>query len=391
MAARSRWDQDRFRYGICDVSENYDFYFKWLLGKLHNVFVWENLPETVDETFLNNELFLSGMVCWTEFNGKLYALNGGYGGEPNEYYRPTKFVIANPVLGSKQVKIGEDGVVMFNSDVDKDFGQGLFQLIKQTATLLADNIVSINCAQINGRVQAIYTADTTALKNSAQAILKRLYAGEPYQVIDQDIINKLEVNPMAATAGGVDVQKLTELHQYLISQFYQNIGIKSNGVMKKERLITGEIDSQEDFLAISIEVMLKAREEAVKAINEMFGTDIRVSINPILVPQVKEEEKAENSAKEITEESTLSAAELSQDGGITDESEGSAAKEDRPEEKETKEAEAEETTEEVSTEEVSTEEVIETAAETVAEVLEEAVEIIEGGEEKEEKEDDKDE
>lgn len=378
MAARSRWDQDRFKYGICDVSENYNFYFKWLLGKLHDIFVWENLPETVDETFLNNELFLSGMVCWTEFNGKLYALNGGYGGEPNEYYRPTKFVIANPVLGSKQVKIGEDGVVMFNSDVDKDFGQGLFQLIKQTATLLADNIVSINCAQINGRVQAIYTADTTALKNSAQAILKRLYAGEPYQVIDQDIVNKLEVNPMAATAGGVDVQKLTELHQYLISQFYQNIGIKSNGVMKKERLITGEIDSQEDFLAISIEVMLKAREEAVKAINEMFGTDIKVKINPILVPEVKEaetEEEVEEVVEETTEtdvsteETTTTAAELSDDG-IEEEQGG-----EQVEEKE---------------EETGTEEVVETAAETVAEVLKEAVEIL-NEEEVEEEEDDKDE
>lgn len=381
MAARSRWDQDRFKFGICNAQENYDFYFKWLLGKLHNVFVWENLPETVDETFLNNELFLSGMVCWTEFNGKLYALNGGYGGEPNEYYRPTKFVIANPVLGSKQVKIGEDGVVMFNSDVDKDFGQGLFQLIKQTATLLADNIVSINCAQINGRVQAIYTANTTALKNSAQAILKRLYAGEPYQVIDQDIINKLEVNPMAATAGGVDVQKLTELHQYLISQFYQNIGIKSNGVMKKERLITGEIDSQEDFLAISIEVMLKAREEAVKAINEMFGTDIKVKINPILIPEVKEaetEQEIEEVVEETTEtevgteETTTTAAELSDDG-IEDEQGGKQVEE-----------EVEETTEE---------EVVETAAETVAEVLKEAVEILkeEEVEEEKEEEDDKDE
>lgn len=379
MAARSRWDQDRFKYGICDVNENYEFYFKWLLGKLHSIFIWENLPETIDETFLNNELFLSGMVCWTEFNGKLYALNGGYGGEPNEYYKPTKFVIANPKLGSKLVDINKDGVVMFNSDVDEYFGQGLFQLIKQTATLLADNIVSINCAQINGRVQAIYTADTTALKNSAQAILKRLYAGEPYQVIDQDIINKLEVQPMAAAAGNVDVQKLTELHQYLISQFYQNIGIMSNGVMKKERLITDEVQSQEDFLQISIDVMLKAREEAVEKINEMFGTDIKVRINPILLPEEKEEVREEEGVTGGEEEELLPAAELTEE----------KVEEEKVEEEKVEETVEEETVEEQAGEEVeeeSTEEVVEAAAETVAEVLKEAVEIIE-----EEKEEDKDE
>jgi hypothetical protein len=208
MATKSRWDFDRFKFGICDVESNYNFYFKWLLGKLNSLFIWENLPETVDEQFLNQELFLNGYIGFTEINNKLYALNGAVGGKVNEYYRPTEFIIANPVLGSKTGKIGDDTVVMYNSDVDKELylgGGGLYQLIKQTATLLADNIVSINCAQINGRVSAIYTADTVALKNTAQGILKRLYSGEPYQVIDQDIINKLQVQPLAGTTNGNDI------------------------------------------------------------------------------------------------------------------------------------------------------------------------------------------
>ena len=50
----------RFNYGICDVAENYNFYFQYLLSKLHSMFVWHNLPETIDVDSLNNQLFLNG-------------------------------------------------------------------------------------------------------------------------------------------------------------------------------------------------------------------------------------------------------------------------------------------------------------------------------------------
>ena len=49
--------KQRIQYGVCDVDMMYRFYFKYLLGKLHEIFKWNNLPDTIDETFLNNCLF----------------------------------------------------------------------------------------------------------------------------------------------------------------------------------------------------------------------------------------------------------------------------------------------------------------------------------------------
>lgn len=99
-----------------------------LTNKCCNLFKWENLPETIDERALNLSLILRGKVCWTRFGDKLYALDGNVGGKPNTYYEPIEFIIANPILGSKTVKIrredgsdsteGLTGVLMSNSDVD---------------------------------------------------------------------------------------------------------------------------------------------------------------------------------------------------------------------------------------------------------------------------------
>ena len=185
-------------------------------------------------------LLLDGQICITDFDDKLYACIGNRGGEPNEYYIPTIFTIANPILGSKQVKIGKDGVVFYNTDVDcfsytgnnEIFSGGLYDLISQTATLLADNIISINCCQINARINTFFTADSEAQAVAGETILKKMYAGKPYQILRSDLIEKLLVNPINSAAKG-NITELVELHNYIVANFFQSIGVKSNNVMKR--------------------------------------------------------------------------------------------------------------------------------------------------------------
>lgn len=312
--AIDRYHKDKFKFGICDVEQNYRFYFNWLLSKLHEIFVWENLPEGVDETFMNTELFLNGYCVFFAQNGTIYGLNSGLGGSPNEYYEPTEAIIANPVLGSKNLKIDEECVVMWNTKSDKEAVtgiRGLYPLIHQTATLLADNIVSINCAQINTRVQALVIADSTAQKNSAEVVMRELYAGHPYKVLEDTMIDKIKVNPITANPAS-NISELVELHQYIIANFYNNIGIKTNYQMKKERLITDEINSLNDFLAVSLDAMLSSRLAAVEKINEMFGTNISVKLKDYLQIFIEdnenpEEQSAGEDIKEATEKDDMPA------------------------------------------------------------------------------------
>lgn len=299
----------RIKAGICDVDREYQFYFKWLLNKLNQIFKWNNLPETVDETFLNNMLFLNGNVCWTDkLKDQLTVYYGNPGGNPDRYYMPTLFTIANPIMGSSNIIIENDseGIMMFNSKGDKFFtympsSGGLFELIHQTATLLADNVVSINTAQINGRVQAIVTAGDRILRNSAEVYLKQLYSGKPYTVLDENLLADIKVNPLSGSNNSNTIAQLIELHQYIIAQFFNSVGIKTNPVNKKERLITDEINSVDNYLAVSLNEMLNAREDAVNRINAKYGTNITVELSDELKPvvedatePVKEEQEVDN-------------------------------------------------------------------------------------------------
>lgn len=279
--------------GVTNVQHNFNFYFDLLTNKCCNLFVWKGLPDTVDVRALNLALILNGKVCFTEFNGKLYALSGNVGGEPNAYYEPTLFIIANPILGSKTVKVRQDdgsdkveglnGILMGNTDVDLESDRaigGLYGLIYQYAGLLADNISSLNISQINGRVSQIFTADNEELARTAELVLKEIYEGKPYKTVSQDILNKVGVLAAAAAGQTNTLLNLMEIHQFFLAQFYMELGIISNYNMKRERLNTAEVELNNGALDINVWNMLENRRNAIKKVNELFGTNIEVELNP---------------------------------------------------------------------------------------------------------------
>lgn len=279
--------------GVCDVDFNFRTYFDLLVNKVSRMFVWENLPETVNERYLEQQLLLIGKIAFTKVEDKYYVVRGNWGGEPNCYYQPTIWTMSNPILGSKQLKIrqldgsndveGLDAILIGNSDVDllreNCMQGGLYGLIYQTAGLLADNISSLNVSQINGRVSVLYTADSEAEAYTGEEVLKDIYEGKPYKILSQNILEKIGVNPIAAQGQSNTLMSLIEAHQYILAQFFNEIGIGGNWNMKRERINTAETELMTDSLDINIQSMLKCREEAVKKINELFGLNISVKLN----------------------------------------------------------------------------------------------------------------
>ncbi len=291
--------------GVCDVEQNFHTYFKLLTNKCLSLFKWENLPETIDERFLMTQLILNGKVCWFNHQGRLYALNGAPGGEPNVYYEPQTFIVANPIIGSKTLTIrnrdgnesidGLDGVLMALTDIDYELTPaahgGLYGLIYQTAGLLADNISSLNVAQINGRAAVAFTADTEALAEAAEEVLKDIYGGKPYRVLSEDILNKITATPLGGSGQNNTIMTLIEAHQYILASFYNEIGIAGNWNMKRERVNTAETELMTGSLDVSVYNMIKNLKDAVEKINELFGTDIKVELNKDVVTDLNQTEE----------------------------------------------------------------------------------------------------
>ena len=270
-----------------NVEETQKYFFKELYNAVSNVILIDNLPENADKNLVMSCLILGGSIGVFRKNDEIYMLPARLGGERDVNFYPTRIIGANPILGQINLERGVDGEIIFLTPFDKIplFGEsiyegGLFQLISMTASLLADNISSLNCAQINGRVQAIVTAEDSTIAKSAEMVLKELYAGKPYKVLTEELYKHIHVNPVAASVHSKQLIELIETQQYIKAQFWNAIGIDANYNMKRERLNEAEINSNFTALKVPTETMLNTLNEGFDVANKCLGTKLSARLNP---------------------------------------------------------------------------------------------------------------
>ena len=270
----------------------YRHYSKWAKQVVFELLQFAGLPESINETFFKMVLFLNGKVTFFKTDDdSLLALYGAPAEIRDVYYIPTGIIVNNPyfkVPKSYNLTRGVDCTVVYCTEPDKYTGGrngGLYMLIHKVATMLADNDISINVAQKNTRLTNIIAADDTTTKKSVDFAMGQMYAGKPTICVQSTLVNTLQAVPISTnTSNSQYLIQLVELRQYILSQFYGTLGIYIHDNMKKERLITDEITDGDDMAYLNIQNIFECVKQGIEEVNKMFGTDIKVSLNPLLVP-----------------------------------------------------------------------------------------------------------
>lgn len=272
---------------ITDKSKSSRAYFKYLLSRTQMMFKYTNLPETIDPILLERMLQINGVACITKApNDKeeeaLYAFSGSFGGELDIYYRPTKFVVANPHLGkegfSKEVIVNgteeHTGVILYN---DSEW-QGLTPLIARYASLMTENVLTTRIADIMLRKMDIIIAGTDKAKKSSDLFLKQLEDGKLASLADSTFFESIRTLPVSNYNGSYLIQFI-ELQQYLKGSFYNELGLRANYNMKREAIGEGESTLDADSVLPLCENMLNSRRKCIALVNQLFDTNISVDYN----------------------------------------------------------------------------------------------------------------
>lgn len=275
-------------------------YFNFLLRDLFQVFNFSGLPDTVDETFFKYCLFCNGKSVFFETDdGRLLALNGNYSGDPDVYYIPQKVIVTNPTLKkSYLMERDTECVVVYCTETDvynqvSEFG-GLYTLLCRTATMLADSDLSINVAQKNKRLINVLAAEDQRTKDAIDVVVRKQYEGEPYAVVMKSLIDNVQSVPISEKSSNNDIMQLIESHQYILSHFYESLGLQTHDNMKKERLITAEINDNDSIAKLNIDNILDTIKTGLDKVNAKYGTNIKVILNSILVEKTEPEEPDES-------------------------------------------------------------------------------------------------
>ena len=247
----------------------------YMLNRTQAMFDYEGLPETIPARNLEIILQVNGNCFVTKANGDYYAFAGGLGGEPNVYYEPTIYTVANPALNfSKCLKIDKDGVLIRNDS----YGVGLLPMFKKYASLLTENEITMRVCDITTRMAFLLSAADDRTKASAEQFLDRILDGKLGVISDNVFLESLKVNPTTSN-NAIRLTDLIEYQQYLKAAWFNDLGINANYNMKRESISPNEAQLNDDALLPLVDDMLEARKLGIEKFNNMYDLDVKVSLS----------------------------------------------------------------------------------------------------------------
>lgn len=258
-----------------------------MMNRLASMFKYEgDIPETFKTKYMDQYLYYFGHCCIAEHNNQLYAFFGSWGGEPDAYYTPRNYIVANPYLNLNKTFVnGVDCVVIRN---DRNCF-GLKSMFEKHATMLVENDISRLLAEYNARVSDLLSAEDDKTKKSAELFLKRIQEGKLGIITSNAMLDSFKAYRQTSSSN-TTLLPLIEHHQYIKSEWLSDLGIDSNWNGKREAVNSAETSLNQDYLHPLIDDMLHERQEAFEKVKEIFGVDIRVSLDSAWYENQKESE-----------------------------------------------------------------------------------------------------
>lgn len=264
-----------------------------------SMFEWINLPSSMDQRFLERTLFFEGrasLLYDDEFgfiNTK--CADGGY---LNIYDLPTKLHCYSHQYSTDRLVYS--GFKEDNEELTKQCVMVMnnWDRVPTAATidLFAYRLyVAQRSADVNIMAQRtpVLLLGTEKQKLTLENLYNKYNGNQPFIFGDKDIISNDMLKSISTEAPYV-ADKLQEYKKEIWNEFLTFIGVNNIDVEKKERLISGESNANNESINLNLESYLAPRKEACKKFNELFGLTgdkaIDVRVRSDLYNVIKNEE-----------------------------------------------------------------------------------------------------
>lgn len=264
----------------------FSYYYYKLMLIARALFEWENLPNNMDERWIEKYLFTSGKCIFFKDPTMGFMVAGlAQQGSINCYGDPTDVypVAENFVYSGPKLINGENCYVIRNNDLMLPN----FPIVRHYAFKLT-NIDRAIDTNIEAQKTPIIVRCSDKQRLSLKNAINQRRDNEPViwatdQANISDMVSTLDLN---APAVFKDLQ--TQKHM-ILNEVFTDFGINNANMDKRERMVANEVEANNEQVKASEDVLLKVREEACKNINRIFNLDISVKRRDLdMIPEYKE-------------------------------------------------------------------------------------------------------
>lgn len=233
-----------------------------------SMFEWKNLPEGIDERFLEMVLFTDGHAVFFRDDelGDYLALQCLINGKLNVYRIPIKRR-AFAVNGYQKQLTDKDSVIIFNNMLHTNSWLDVKMFAKRLYNL--DRIIDVNA---NAQKTPILIKGNEQQRLTLTNLYKEYDGNAPVIFADKSLdMNALQV---LSTQAPYVADKIYQLKTQIWNEALTYLGISNVSFQKRERMVSDEVTRSQGGTVASRYSRLNARRQACEQINKMFGLNI---------------------------------------------------------------------------------------------------------------------
>ena len=249
-------------------------YYTRLMLIARALFKWNNLPNGIDEKWIERYLFNDGScIFYKDPNMGFMVAGTGYAGPLNAYSEPTQLqpIAPNYTYEGPELMNNDNAVIIRNND-DMVPTAPTIQLYAMRLTDIDRTITTNIIAQ---KVPLIIKTSNKQLQTFKNVIRQR-NDNEP--VIYGDKSLETDNIQVLKTDAPVVFDKLEVQKHMVYNECMGFLGINNANMDKRERLVADEVAANDEQIRAAEDVMLKARQRAAELINQIFKLDEPVTV-----------------------------------------------------------------------------------------------------------------
>ena len=265
--------KDAFRDAILMNNRTYNDYLDRMRKICLSMFEWVNLPDSMNARFIEQCLYYQGQAAL------LYDKDYGYlntmasdGGYINIYGLPTEIMCYSYRFNQRRS--------LYTTDVGEEKDKECILVLNNYDRVPTSYTISLFCYRL---AEAQRTIDTNVKAHRTPVLittdqkqyftLKKMYeeydGNTPAIFADKNVITPDALKTLKTDAPMV-IKDIMDYKREIWNEFLTFMGI-SNLSEKRERMVTNEIDSNNELVNLNLQALLVPRKEACKQFNEKYG------------------------------------------------------------------------------------------------------------------------